>query len=628
LETIWETIQELSKDSLVIEAVFAVVLFTAALLAFRRIRKIAEELERRKALAEYVRGLDEFLNEEHATAVKTLETVLERDPENVEARIALGDCYRELGDPAEAKKHHHHVHKVFGHELARNFVSLGLDELALKSFDRAAAAFLEALDRAPDDRDARAGLAQALAEGGDPVGAAEQLRLVYPGGPGAMLPLGERRTACARFCDAGAAALDDGSTDQAIAFYTEALAFQKTSVRARTGLLRAAAQLGETDRARTLVEEHLGALRDLASAEGTLFEPGRARPATDSAEPIATPAPTTAQSDSLVPAKIAQVGLLVAAVDEKTARYVCAACGVLAREYSEKCGACGEVGHVEASEALQAMYTMPMSGFREVVDEVEETSAYVQALARKAAVGNSDALEKLCARGTNALYEIFAALPGIEARRYLGEAMAQLGPAAAREVQQCHSAQLASGTLPDRGGARPADEFAAGFYLALPKDDHDAFLGSLGEHHDAAVAGAMADPRLREGTRDAARARLQSRVPAVLGIVIEAVGLSGDPGGVERAARLVHDGGRAAVDEIEKRFFRVRLLGRLFGGKKGARRRAAADVLARCGVSAARETLGRVAANEKDDALRAHYIAAKERAAKEPPARNADGGDA
>ncbi|MEE8104870.1 MAG: tetratricopeptide repeat protein [Planctomycetota bacterium] len=615
--TIWETIQELSKDGLVIEAVFAVILFTGALLVFRRIRKTAEELERRKALAEYVRGLDEFLNEEHATAVKTLETVLERDPENVEARIALGDCYRELGDAAEAKKHHHHVHKVFGHELARNFVSLGYDEIALKNFDRAAAAFEEALQRGPGDRDARSGLAQALAEGGDPVGAAEQLRLVYPGGPGNALPLKERRTACGRFCDAGAASLAAVSTDLAIGFYTEALAFEKTSVRARTGLLRAAAQLGDDDRARGLIEEHLGALRELASTEGTLFEPGRSRPPADLADSIVTPdaAESSERSDSLVPATITQVGALVAAVDDKTARYVCAACGVLAREYTEKCGSCGEVGSVEASEALQAMYTMPMSGFREVVDEVEETSAYVQALARKAALGNSDALEKLCARGTNALYEVFAALPGIEARRYLGEAMAQLGPAAAREVQQCHSAQRASGT---RGGGSPADEFAAAFYLALGKDDHDAFLGSIGENHDAAVAGAMADPRLSETVRDAAMSRLQPRVPAVLGAVIEAVGLSGDAGGVERAARLVNAGGRAAVDEIEKRFFRVKLLGRLFGGKTGSRRRAAADVLARCGLSAARETLGRVAANEKDDALRAHYVAARERASKEP----------
>ena len=41
------------------------------------------------------------------------------------------------------------------------------------------------------------------------------------------------------------------------------------------------------------------------------------------------------------------------------------------------------------------------------------------------------------------------------------------------------------------------------------------------------------------------------------------------------------EGGRAAVDEIEKRFFKVKLLGRLFSGKQGSRRRAAADVLAR-----------------------------------------------
>jgi len=126
----WDDAIRLLREPWFLKTLAAAVLFFGVLLFTRRLRRVAAELERRKALADYVRGLDEFLRGDFRAAIDTLERVLERDPENVEARIALGDCYRETGDAAEAKKHHHHVHRVFGNELARNFLSLGKDELA------------------------------------------------------------------------------------------------------------------------------------------------------------------------------------------------------------------------------------------------------------------------------------------------------------------------------------------------------------------------------------------------------------------------------------------------------------------------------------------------------------------
>ncbi len=56
------------------------------------------------------------------------------------------------------------------------------------------------------------------------------------------------------------------------------------------------------------------------------------------------------------------------------------------------------------------------------------------------------------------------------------------------------------------------------------------------------------------------------------------------------------------------------LLGRLFRGAHGQRRRAAADILARTGLEAAKQALGRAAAKEKDPRLREHYTNAKQRA--------------
>ncbi|MHC4165142.1 MAG: hypothetical protein ACYSUM_23765, partial [Planctomycetota bacterium] len=61
----WTDFVDLIREQpLVLEGILAILLFVAVLLVFRRLRLIGEELERRKALGEYVRGLDEFLRGE------------------------------------------------------------------------------------------------------------------------------------------------------------------------------------------------------------------------------------------------------------------------------------------------------------------------------------------------------------------------------------------------------------------------------------------------------------------------------------------------------------------------------------------------------------------------------------
>jgi lipopolysaccharide biosynthesis regulator YciM len=594
------------ENPLLLEGIAAVVLFVIALLAFRRIQRIAAELERRKALSDYVRGLDEFLRGDHRDAIATLEKVLERDPESVEARIALGDCYRALGDAAEAKKHHHHVHKVFGHELARNFVSLGKDELALRNHDLAVEAFTRATELNPRDPEALAGLARAYAETNNPVAAAECLRELYPDGPDADLGKTARREAAGRFARAGATALEEGNPQGAVRFYTEALAFWPGSLKARTGLLRAAHELGDDEQARALVDEHLAALRELAGREETLFEPAvsQARPT----EPAAAPEPT----GSMLPARLEDVGGMVARVEEKTARYGCSACGALLREHAPACPVCESVGTVEAVPELARLFTMPVPSFEAAIDEVEESPAWVHRLARNAATGDEEALTTLLERGPSVLYEVFAALPAVEGRRYLGSRMATLGAAAALEVRQCHAAQ----TRPGLGTEATAhDEFAVGYYLALGAEDAASFLVSLGESRDAALAGALADVRLAEELRDSAQALLAERMDQALVPVIEAVAATGgEPGAVARAASLLRGWGPDAVERIDKRYFHSGLLGRIFRGARGARRRAAADVLGSSGLPAAVHVLGRIAAQEKDPGLRSHYVRAKERA--------------
>jgi len=596
----WDDLVRLLQEPWFLKGAAAVVLFGGLLLLTRGLRRVAAELERRRALADYVRGLDEFLRGDFGDAIATLERVLERDPENVEARIALGDCYRETGDPAEAKKHHHHVHKVFGNELARNFLSLGRDELALGHYDRAVEAFEKSLDLSRGERDAIWSLASAYAEGGNPIAAAEYLQRLHPDGPVAGVSATERRNAAKLLCDAAAVSLAEGNAESAVRFFTEALAFQPSDLRARSGLLRAAHALGDEERAKQIVHDQIEKLRALAEDGEVLFEAAAMAPAPMSTNP--SPEPT----GRFLPAVASDMGALVAAVETKTARYRCSSCSTLSREHATVCGHCGSVGTVDALSALNAAYLMPLANHAEAASEIEESAAYVQSLARKAAIGDEAALTRLLAMGTSALYDVFAGLPNMEARRYLGACMARLGPDAAREVLACHEARAAAGR-----GVRPHDEFAVGFFLALG-DDGDQGLARLGGAREAALAGALADPRLAPELRDRALEHLRGSGSGIVPALVDAIATEGDADGARRAAELVRPHG---VGAIEKRYLQAKLLGRFLGAHV-SRRRAAADILARTGLPEAADVLRRAAAREKDDALRSHYAAAQLRAEK------------
>jgi len=588
----------------------ALLLFFLVLILSRGIRRVAAELERRKALADYVQGLDEFLRGDFHEAIATLERVLERDPGNVEARIALGDCYREIGDPAEAKKHHHHVHKVFGNELARNFLSLGRDELALGHYDRAVEAFEESLKLNRDEPDALWALALAFAEGGEPVAAANAVRRIHPDGPRREMGPDERRRAARLLTESGASLLAEGQVDGAIRFYTEALAFQPSDLRARAGLLRAAHELGDETRARELVREHIEELRELTRQESVLFEPRRTEPHSEAAGSGTTGSGADAepQTDgSYLPARVEDLGILVTAIEAKTARYRCESCGTLRREHAVVCPRCDAVGTIEPLSELSAAYGMPLRDRQEAADEIEESAGFIQSLARKASLGDDASLARLLEMGTNTLYDIYAGLPALTARRYLGACMAKLGPDAGREVRACHSARSTNGKV-----VRPHDEFTVGFFLALG-DDGAAGLTALGPAHDAAIAGAMVDARLDSDLRDRAQRILSELGVPVLIPIVEAIAAEGDDDAIRRAAEIAAAHADAAVDAMERRYLQAKLIGRLLGARTG-RRRVAADILARTGLRSAAEALGRAAAREKDAALRNHYAAAKTRA--------------
>ncbi len=621
----WNDITTAMRDPLVLQATLSVAVFIVLLVLFRRIQRAGAELERRKLLKDYVRGLDEYLRGDHNEAIETLHRVLEEDPANIEARIAIGDCYRESGDPAEAKKHHHEVAHVFQSEMPRNYLSLGLDDLALGHHEQAVESFEKASQEEAQRADALAGMAQAYVAAGYPVEAAEALRRLYPEGPAESLNARGRRDAAQRFAEAGRTQLDKDQVEDAVLFFTEALAFDPRNLRARTGIVRAAQQLGDPERAKDLVEKHLASLRDLAADESVLFEPGAAPvPAggADAVESRATSATVLlaagddgadgADATSYLPSVAADVGGVVAAVERKTARYECAECGALLRDYDDHCPACGTLGRIQSMESMRAAYTAPIRDFKGAVDEVEENAAYVQSLAVRVSDGDDAAMQKLQAIGPSSIYEVFAVIGSVANPRLFGERVSALGEVALPELRRCHAER--SGSM--LGPGRAADDFLASFALAFDQDPQ-----LLGQAGDRALAAVLADSALKPDIRDRAQTRLQTRGIGALAALVDALTAQNDPGALQRGAVVLAQWGPGTGIEIEKSYLESSLFGRLLKDRSGERRRLCADLLAASGLPEAVDVLDRAVAREKDAGLRSYYLRAKERA-------GAAGGDA
>ena len=114
-------------DPVVIECIVVVCLTIVGVVFARRLQRIAKRLDSITALSDFIAGLNDYFRGDYDRARSNLELAVAADPQNVEARIVLGDCHRELGDLAEAHKHHTHVRTTFGVDEVENLRSLALD---------------------------------------------------------------------------------------------------------------------------------------------------------------------------------------------------------------------------------------------------------------------------------------------------------------------------------------------------------------------------------------------------------------------------------------------------------------------------------------------------------------------
>lgn len=189
------------------------------LFAFGYLGRKVRDARSKSAIEDYLLGIEQACAGEHAGAAKRLTRVLEQDPENLQARLVLGEVLRELGRPVEAHSQHLQLQKAFGVTWPRNDLALArclldVPNHASEAVDparRAAKALPKDLGalRLVFEAELAAGLAEAAAA------SADRLARLLPPGPErqevlakaarALAALAERQRVAGGLGEAGAA---------------------------------------------------------------------------------------------------------------------------------------------------------------------------------------------------------------------------------------------------------------------------------------------------------------------------------------------------------------------------------------------------------------------------------------
>ncbi|MEQ8764110.1 MAG: tetratricopeptide repeat protein [Planctomycetota bacterium] len=450
-----ELLRNLLDDPVALELALVALVVGVAFFLLRRLSVFARELEKRRSLKEHVQGLDYYFRGEYREAIHCLQKVLENDPENIEARICLGDCFREEGDAAEAHKHHFHVYKVFGRSSTRNFWSLARDlhaqgeyrqaEEYLEKVLGADATSYEAWSLTAECQRSRGALEEAL------FSQRKILRLELE--PAARQS--ETEQLATLLVALGKDASARGNTAAADRYFKEALEVAPGRVEARAHLIEVAADEGDDARRRSMANQ-LVELR-LLGESGESLDAGSSAPdrakrpgeSVDSDLP-ALPAPEGPRLVTLQRGGLPQPmsGSTVSArrvrleVDhpifesasprafahsilgrEVTCR--CSECGATYDHWSEDCERCEGVGTITSRHGFyfDAVHDLPG-----ILDEIEENDRYIRALVDRLGSGDIGARDKLIDIGPRIADIVLERLPAVDQSDLLVDLLIALGP--------------------------------------------------------------------------------------------------------------------------------------------------------------------------------------------------------
>lgn len=442
---VFELVLDLLREPLAVEALAVALILGAIWFSVRALRGVAERISRRRALREFVGGVDQFYKGEHESARDLLAKVIERDPENSQARILLGDACRELGDTAEGHKHHYQVAKVFGQELARNRLSLGKDLLVMGRPAEALEHLEVARQADPEDPGTVELLLDASLSAGDlprAVSLSKRLETLAPEEDQEKA----RRLRAAVCARAGSEYVRRGSTKEGANLLRTALHLNPALVAPRVELVRSSWLFGTADSAEKELEDQLRDMERLAEEGLIVFEPpalpaaepsgndepveaadGGARALPPGDGPAALPAP--AGGSELSPVRTGAplavpAGNLAKKLLPRAAVYVCAHCGRGETTFREECPGCGRIGTMAAPD-LSGL--LPVEDMKDVFDEIQENRAFMRTLIGRASGGDEDAADRLVLAGPHVVKGIFREILRVADNEPLVRVLSRMG---------------------------------------------------------------------------------------------------------------------------------------------------------------------------------------------------------
>lgn len=352
---------ELARQPGVVELALVLFVVLLAWLSWRRVRGLVDRVQRRKALRDYLLGVEQAESGDLAGAATRLERVLAQDPENHYARLLYGKVLAANGDPAQAHKHHLVLERAFAVQSAGNGLLLAQCLLAVGMPAEAAAAAERALQHEPERQDLLDLLHRAHLAAGDTLAAAAAARRLLPHVAKAPPTARLRRDLAVTLAAAGRLRLRRGDEAEASAE------------------LRLAQQLDANEPAVRLLAVQVDADRKGIGPTTTALLGDRS-PAADARLPVRG-ADRAAVAAPAVPARFLQS--LVPA-----ARWSCRACGDALDSALPECPRCGSPGSAGVREpALFAPLPSPV----QAMDAIDENEAHVRRTVAQALDGKDAA---------------------------------------------------------------------------------------------------------------------------------------------------------------------------------------------------------------------------------------------
>lgn len=141
----WQWLLAVGREPGVVEFALALLVIGAAVVFWWRLSALVRDARSRRALADYLLGVEQALHGDLEGAHARLQSVVQNDPENHYARLLLGKVLAQRGEPEEAHKQHVVLKQAFGVDspendllLAESLLAAGMPREAADAAERAA----------------------------------------------------------------------------------------------------------------------------------------------------------------------------------------------------------------------------------------------------------------------------------------------------------------------------------------------------------------------------------------------------------------------------------------------------------------------------------------------------------